>query len=163
MRAHLGGSRFICIFTFGGKRPRGLYFFGGVEREKLCTTKKLVRTTNVLVPLMKTFFFSHLAELARMSRSCKETPEGCCEGISRLQVNDDEAATTKVLARRGRSKGETRGQKGSGLTHECGVFGCIAAGDWPSSIDVGQVICLGECGVAWGSIRSWCISGKILI
>lgn len=31
----------------------------------------------------------------------------------------------------------------SGLTHECGVFGCIATGDWPSQIDVGQVICLG--------------------
>lgn len=46
--------------------------------------------------------------------------------------------------RRLRSKGETRGQKLSGLTHECGVFGCIAAGDWPSQIDVAQVICLGN-------------------
>ena len=32
----------------------------------------------------------------------------------------------------------------TGLTHECGVFGCIAAGDWPSQIDVAQVICLGK-------------------
>lgn len=31
----------------------------------------------------------------------------------------------------------------TGLTHECGVFGCIATGDWPSQIDVAQVICLG--------------------
>nr|CAD7568136.1 unnamed protein product [Timema californicum] len=31
----------------------------------------------------------------------------------------------------------------TGLTHECGVFGCIAAGEWPTQIDVSQVICLG--------------------
>lgn len=31
----------------------------------------------------------------------------------------------------------------TGLTHECGVFGCISTGDWPSQIDVAQVICLG--------------------
>ncbi|KAK6636999.1 hypothetical protein RUM43_010666 [Polyplax serrata] len=31
----------------------------------------------------------------------------------------------------------------TGMTHECGVFGCIATGDWPSQIDVAQVICLG--------------------
>ncbi|XP_066998656.1 amidophosphoribosyltransferase isoform X2 [Anabrus simplex] len=31
----------------------------------------------------------------------------------------------------------------TGLTHECGVFGCIATGDWPTQIDVAQVICLG--------------------
>lgn len=59
---------------------------------------------------------------------------------------------TKVRSRRfseeskwkKRSKGETRGQRPTGLTHECGVFGCIAAGDWPSQIDVSQVICLGR-------------------
>jgi hypothetical protein len=31
----------------------------------------------------------------------------------------------------------------TGLTHECGVFGCVAAGEWPSQIDVAQVVCLG--------------------
>jgi len=31
----------------------------------------------------------------------------------------------------------------SGLTHECGVFGAIACGDWPTQIDIAQVICLG--------------------
>lgn len=35
-----------------------------------------------------------------------------------------------------------RGEQ-TGLTHECGVFGCIATGDWPSQVDVAQVICLG--------------------
>ena len=68
--------------------------------------------------------------------SDKET-YSCSNVISRLSIN-----TVKVRERR--SKGETRGQKGTGLTHECGVFGCIAAGDWPSQIDVGQVVCLGK-------------------
>lgn len=31
----------------------------------------------------------------------------------------------------------------TGLTHECGVFGAIAVGDWPTQIDIPQVICLG--------------------
>lgn len=64
-----------------------------------------------------------------------EGTETCSEAMSRLAVGEVE--------RLPRSKGETRGQKTSGLTHECGVFGCIAAGDWPSTIDVGQVVCLG--------------------
>ncbi|CAO1392936.1 unnamed protein product [Diamesa serratosioi] len=31
----------------------------------------------------------------------------------------------------------------SGLTHECGVFGAIATGDWPTQIDIAQMVCLG--------------------
>ncbi|ALC47863.1 Prat [Drosophila busckii] len=31
----------------------------------------------------------------------------------------------------------------TGLTHECGVFGAIACGDWPTQIDIAHVICLG--------------------
>ncbi|CAH1401931.1 unnamed protein product [Nezara viridula] len=31
----------------------------------------------------------------------------------------------------------------TGLTHECGVFGCMARGPWPTQLDVPQVICLG--------------------
>ncbi|XP_065217586.1 amidophosphoribosyltransferase-like [Planococcus citri] len=31
----------------------------------------------------------------------------------------------------------------SGLTHECGVFGCIGTGNWPAKVDVAQTICLG--------------------
>lgn len=31
----------------------------------------------------------------------------------------------------------------SGLTHECGVFGCIGTGQWPTKVDVAQTICLG--------------------
>lgn len=56
--------------------------------------------------------------------------------ISRLSMKESKCI-------RLRSKGETRGQRLTGLTHECGVFGCIAAGDWPPQIDVAQVVCLG--------------------
>lgn len=63
--------------------------------------------------------------------------EHCTEAMSRLSIN--ESKYTRL-----RSKGETRGQRLTGLTHECGVFGCIVAGDWPSQIDVAQVICLGR-------------------
>ncbi|XP_071563243.1 amidophosphoribosyltransferase isoform X1 [Temnothorax nylanderi] len=62
--------------------------------------------------------------------------EHCTEAMSRLSTEDSKCT-------RPRSKGETRGQRPTGLTHECGVFGCIAAGDWPSQIDVAQVVCLG--------------------
>lgn len=62
--------------------------------------------------------------------------EHITEAMSRLSME------SKYM--RLRSKGETRGQRPTGLTHECGVFGCIAAGDWPSQIDVAQVICLGR-------------------
>ncbi|XP_039288395.1 amidophosphoribosyltransferase [Nilaparvata lugens] len=31
----------------------------------------------------------------------------------------------------------------TGMRHECGVFGCVAASPWPTQIDVAQVICLG--------------------
>lgn len=69
--------------------------------------------------------------------SCNGRQDDCTDAMSRLTVQT-------LQSKRPRSKGETRGQKTSGLTHECGVFGCIAAGDWPSQVDVAQVICLGE-------------------
>ncbi|CAG7825531.1 unnamed protein product [Allacma fusca] len=31
----------------------------------------------------------------------------------------------------------------AGITHNCGVFGCISSGEWPTHIDVAQIICLG--------------------
>lgn len=34
-----------------------------------------------------------------------------------------------------------RGRVESGLTHECGVFGAIATGEWPTQIDIAQVLC----------------------
>lgn len=66
---------------------------------------------------------------------CKDE-KNCTRIMSRLSIEESKCT-------RPRSKGQNRGQRSSGLTHECGVFGCIAAGDWPSPIDVGQIICLG--------------------
>ncbi|XP_044595188.1 amidophosphoribosyltransferase-like [Cotesia glomerata] len=87
-----------------------------------------------------------------MSCDIREEISGAEYSMARLSVVnsgencadiDTDAETQNAKKPYVRSKGETRGQKSSGLTHECGVFGCIAAGDWPSPIDVGQVICLG--------------------
>lgn len=30
-----------------------------------------------------------------------------------------------------------------GLTHECGVFGAIGGGEWPTQVDIAQIVCLG--------------------
>lgn len=83
-----------------------------------------------------------------MSCDIREEISGAEYSMARLSVVNAGANCADIenqIAKKPyvRSKGETRGQKLSGLTHECGVFGCIAAGDWPSPIDVGQVICLG--------------------
>lgn len=31
----------------------------------------------------------------------------------------------------------------SGIGEECGVFGCVAAGEWPTQLEVAQVLTLG--------------------
>lgn len=36
-----------------------------------------------------------------------------------------------------------RGVVESGLTHECGVFGAISTGEWPTSLEISQIICWG--------------------
>ncbi|XP_044756034.1 amidophosphoribosyltransferase-like [Coccinella septempunctata] len=40
-------------------------------------------------------------------------------------------------------KRKGRGEVNSGLTHECGVFGCIGTGEWPTSLEISQIICWG--------------------
>lgn len=35
----------------------------------------------------------------------------------------------------------------NGMTHECGVFGCVATGDWPTDFDVANVISLALVGL----------------
>lgn len=74
-----------------------------------------------------------------MEMSHAKDSEHCTKLMSRLSMEEKKSKCTRP-----RSKGETRGQRPTGLTHECGVFGCIAAGDWPSQVDVAQIICLGK-------------------
>jgi len=35
----------------------------------------------------------------------------------------------------------------SGMREACGVFGCVAFGNWPTPLDVPHVICLGLVGL----------------
>uniref|UniRef100_A0AAV2KXQ8 Uncharacterized protein n=1 Tax=Knipowitschia caucasica TaxID=637954 RepID=A0AAV2KXQ8_KNICA len=40
----------------------------------------------------------------------------------------------------------TRGEmefEESGIGEECGVFGCVAAGEWPTQLEVAQILTLG--------------------
>ena len=39
------------------------------------------------------------------------------------------------------------GKTESGMQEACGVFGCVAAGDWPSGLDIGHIITLGLTGL----------------
>ncbi|KAJ8918035.1 hypothetical protein NQ315_011491 [Exocentrus adspersus] len=43
----------------------------------------------------------------------------------------------------GIDKRRGRGQVSSGLTHECGVFGAIGCGEWPTNLEIAQIICWG--------------------
>lgn len=63
-------------------------------------------------------------------------PKGSCE--ERLADNCKCEGEVTI-----KSKRHGRGAVESGLTHECGVFGAIGTGEWPTQVDVGQVICLG--------------------
>lgn len=31
----------------------------------------------------------------------------------------------------------------SGIGEECGIFGCVAAGEWPTQLEVAQILSLG--------------------
>lgn len=48
----------------------------------------------------------------------------------------DDVLTSKVAIHKGRKLG--RGAVESGLTHECGVFGVIGAGKWPTTVSLIQ-------------------------
>ncbi|XP_034823957.1 amidophosphoribosyltransferase-like isoform X2 [Maniola hyperantus] len=69
--------------------------------------------------------------------------------MKRLKVNDSSCQSDSCQCDRTqgevkiKSKRFGRGAVESGLTHECGVFGAIGTGEWPTQVDVGQVICLG--------------------
>ncbi|CAG9783291.1 unnamed protein product [Diatraea saccharalis] len=78
-------------------------------------------------------------------RLCRATTSA--EGIDRLSLdvsteNNCHCSKTQPEVKV-RSKRYGRGAVESGLTHECGVFGAIGTGEWPTQVDIGQVICLG--------------------
>ncbi|GBP08305.1 Amidophosphoribosyltransferase [Eumeta japonica] len=57
--------------------------------------------------------------------------------------NNCRCESTKGEVKIMKNKRFGRGAVESGLTHECGVFGAIGTGEWPTQVDVAQVICLG--------------------
>lgn len=54
-----------------------------------------------------------------------------------------ERSCTCELEKHEKSKRWGRGAVGSGLTHECGVFGAIGTGEWPTHLEISQIICWG--------------------
>lgn len=84
------------------------------------------------------------------SRSCCGETGGSCS--SKRNNNNNNAAPSKPTDNRvaclsddccPTDKRLGRGVVESGLTHECGVFGAIACGDWPTQMDIAQIVCLG--------------------
>nr|CAH7727494.1 unnamed protein product [Callosobruchus chinensis] len=57
--------------------------------------------------------------------------------------NNEEEDLACAMESVGMSKRKNRGQVSSGLTHECGVFGAIGCGEWPTSLEISQIICWG--------------------
>ncbi|KAL5277436.1 PPAT family protein [Megaselia abdita] len=64
--------------------------------------------------------------------------------MSNLTCDEGEHKKPKVFKRQPRDvvPAEMKNEV-TGLTHECGVFGAIACGDWPTQLDIPQIILLG--------------------
>lgn len=70
-----------------------------------------------------------------MSTTCDEQSGSCCQsGSGEVELNKQYALGKKRLG---------RGAVPSGLTHECGVFGAIATGEWPTTLEISQLLCWG--------------------
>lgn len=57
---------------------------------------------------------------------------GLSKSLAKLGITED-----------GIKKRLGRGKVDSGLTHECGVFGAIGTGEWPTNLEIAQIICWG--------------------
>ncbi|XP_036344737.1 amidophosphoribosyltransferase-like, partial [Rhagoletis pomonella] len=76
--------------------------------------------------------------------SLKETTKSCGEGPNVIDVCDSAVKSArKIFPEKKYKQVQPTGKEVSGLTHECGVFGAIACGEWPTQIDIAQVVCLG--------------------
>lgn len=51
--------------------------------------------------------------------------------------------TRPQFIREALATGEPMEFEESGIGEECGVFGCVAAGEWPTQLEVAQVLTLG--------------------
>lgn len=69
--------------------------------------------------------------------SCCQKANRTRDVMDRLGGDENMEPAVKISKRYGRGAVQT------GLTHECGVFGAISTGEWPTQVDIPQVICLG--------------------
>ncbi len=49
------------------------------------------------------------------------------------------------------------------LQDKCGIFGCIANGEWPTNLDVAHIICLGLVGLQHRSVLMVLFSGTLFL
>lgn len=69
---------------------------------------------------------------------CSSQTDTLEQRLSTSQVTYDVSEGTV-----GHSKRKNRGETLSGLTHECGVFGAIGTGEWPTHLEISQIITWG--------------------
>lgn len=74
--------------------------------------------------------------------SLKKGGDGVTTPCSK-NFNKDYLAKGRAMETTRESDDQILSDPPTGLTHECGVFGCISTGEWPTTIDVPQIICLG--------------------
>ena len=99
-------------------------------------------------------------ELVVVGKACCTTTtdtDNCCKtnGVADVDNNnasnmsvlleDTTTTSTKIMTEEEKKQLQPSGcgKEVTGLTHECGVFGAIACGDWPTQIEIAHVICLG--------------------
>lgn len=58
-----------------------------------------------------------------------------------IKYEDELASSIEVLTIKKRKA--LQSQVDSGLTHECGVFGAIGCGEWPTHLEIAQIVCWG--------------------
>ncbi|CAH2068218.1 unnamed protein product, partial [Iphiclides podalirius] len=101
--------------------------------------------------VLLSFFYQHIFRTS-MEGPAGPTPCNLSRSVTdRLSTDDTHIDSCQSSCQCDKTQGEVkirskrygRGAVESGLTHECGVFGAIGTGEWPTQVDVAQVICLG--------------------
>lgn len=65
------------------------------------------------------------------------------ERICKYSHETEEEDLACAMESIGVSRRKGRGAVTSGLTHECGVFGAIGTGEWPTNLEIAQIVCWG--------------------
>lgn len=73
-----------------------------------------------------------------------EATNSCC-GKNEIEQLDSAMKALQILRGGGGDDGGDDGLEY--LQDKCGIFGCIANGEWPTNIDVAHIICLGLVGL----------------